>query len=480
MKDNANTSPAEIENKMKEDNKAIRAKKRKRQRDYNLIGFCISFIIVIGALVLADKMAAKNEKTPDAIEISSQERYDYLVSAIPYLQDIEIKNLIDSFGEKYANSAYHERDEFQNYLISLKIEKENRWLAGNCKREKPNATEAVKHRTELQRLDNIETIWPTVLADMSPKCPQDLFYGFLWTNNVRVSQSTKEHYSRNGFLAIDVATSGKKDKVYAPDLYNKEIEWNIEFTRFSDRTIGKALVFTSDDHKIIFGHVGSWNGVKTAKTGAEVGIVGGCGDGLNEGVSTGCHLHIEYYMWDKAKEDWIIFEYKSEKSIRHKEVETENGVIAQDVPRKEEKKCVEYAGSRYVTPDINDPWFFRDNNNNWKGVQGFFPKNDSERRAAYSNDFRINCSGDCTIGAMGIKLIPQFSVACDSKKDENGNPVYPFGTKFEINGKHFECQDRGGAIRDAKRGGKFAIDFYVEKSKWNDFDDMLKGTACFL
>ncbi|MCP4761225.1 MAG: hypothetical protein GY870_05555, partial [archaeon] len=72
--------------------------------------------------------------------------------------------------------------------------------------------------------------------------------------------------------------------------------------------------------------------------------------------------------------------------------------------------CVEVSGSRYVTPNINDPWFFRNQNGNWKGFKGYYPDSNENREIAYQHDFRINCSGDCTIGAGG-KLIPGYSVA---------------------------------------------------------------------
>jgi len=118
--------------------------------------------------------------------------------------------------------------------------------------------------------------------------------------------------------------------------------------------------------------------------------------------------------------------------------------------------------TRYVKTGKNDPWYFRNHLNEYKGYKGFYPSNDEERRLAYENDFRINCQGSCDVGASGKIMIPGEMVACD--------PQYKFGTKFTINGKTFVCTDRGGAIKNHKRGGKVAIDIMVPKDQYDAYE----------
>ena len=145
--------------------------------------------------------------------------------------------------------------------------------------------------------------------------PSDLFYTFL--DSAYQTQGYQEHYNRNGLLAIDIGTGGKPLTQYAPDLYNKEQEWTVGYCDFPD-SLGKCLELFTDTDKFKIGHIREYlveDGQKV-KTGTPIATTGGTEQ--DEGASTGYHAHIEYYTYNKTKEDWIISEYKIEQSDRHK------------------------------------------------------------------------------------------------------------------------------------------------------------------
>lgn len=76
--------------------------------------------------------------------------------------------------------------------------------------------------------------------------------------------------------------------------------------------------------------------------------------------------------------------------------------------------------SRYYTPVRDQEYYYRD---------------------SYEADFKINCHGDCLSTASAYRLSEKDVykvVACPK--------IYPFGTKFIVNGDTFTCWDRGGAI----------------------------------
>lgn len=171
--------------------------------------------------------------------------------------------------------------------------------------------------------------------------PDDLYYVFLKGSGFYESQSLKEHFKRNGYLATDIATNNEKIYIYAPsymrmekdDIKDEEREYQVKIVK-NHETMGLTLeLYFKDDPRTSWaiGHL-SEIFVKDddiVKTGYRIARSGGCPQELLfEEKSTGCHTHIEYrkdgkavpypeYMygrhgeelqsyreWKKKQEDW--------------------------------------------------------------------------------------------------------------------------------------------------------------------------------
>lgn len=148
--------------------------------------------------------------------------------------------------------------------------------------------------------------------------PQDLFYTCLKAYNCRVTQSDKEHFTRNGYLATDVGTNGQNVPVHLPDYLNNEVLYTIHYVSYP-KTTGDTVELTGEYQGVKFmwriGHVHfDWNGTKynelyegkQLKTGEVVAYSGGEAElgykeGGNQGATTGRHVHIEYLVWDGTK-----------------------------------------------------------------------------------------------------------------------------------------------------------------------------------
>lgn len=136
--------------------------------------------------------------------------------------------------------------------------------------------------------------------------PDDLFYTFLKSDQAYISQTIKEHFSRNGYLATDIATNGNSLTVYAPSyMYledGKEIDSEQEYIvgrSINTDTMGLAVELSFGDKKFVVGHMKEIfvkDGQKVT-TGTPIGLSGGCPGELkyNE-KSTGCHIHLEFYV----------------------------------------------------------------------------------------------------------------------------------------------------------------------------------------
>jgi len=142
--------------------------------------------------------------------------------------------------------------------------------------------------------------------------PDDLFFTFLKEDQPYISQTLKEHFSRNGYLGTDIGTNGKKLNLYAPSyefLSSDGIERDEEriyTVHLSDNpdTIGKAIELSWDEYKgekhtFIIGHTSAIlveEGQEVA-TGDILGLSGGCAGELQLGeASTGCHTHFEHLV----------------------------------------------------------------------------------------------------------------------------------------------------------------------------------------
>jgi hypothetical protein len=145
--------------------------------------------------------------------------------------------------------------------------------------------------------------------------PQDLFYVFLTSDGTYVTQSTKQHFAANRYLATDIATGGKYLPMYAPSYQYMTSEGEVKdeartyTVKLVDNygTMGKTIELHwkegTKSYNWAIGHTKeAW--VKDSQivtTGDKIGSSGGCpGDlQLNE-VSTGCHVHIELRLEGNA------------------------------------------------------------------------------------------------------------------------------------------------------------------------------------
>lgn len=155
--------------------------------------------------------------------------------------------------------------------------------------------------------------------------PLDLFYTFKKSDNAKVSQSPKEHFKRNGYMATDVSTNGKKLPMYAPSLVKDGTDNAREYeVKLSDNpdTMGRTIELHWSEDGVPYawwiGHMDTRH-VKTGdkiKTGDYLGGSGGCvGElHLNE-KSTGCHVHIELRI------DGQAVDYPLDSSTKHKRQE---------------------------------------------------------------------------------------------------------------------------------------------------------------
>lgn len=203
--------------------------------------------------------------------------------------------------EQNTNRMQLQWNEATEQLIQAKIQEYSTKLDVYSKKDIETYKKEVKFlKTELKRLI---PVWKDKY-----RVPIDLFYVFLNTDGTYVSQTYRQHYSANGFLATDVATGGKTLNVYAPDLYNKEIEYTLTFEQALDKTVGKAIYLTNEEQNIrwLIGHVESdmtgCNDPCIVKTGQIIGHV------VMTGITTGLHAHIEAFS--KVGGQWKSFEYK--------------------------------------------------------------------------------------------------------------------------------------------------------------------------
>lgn len=238
--------------------------------------------------------------------IKQPSNYEFFLNELDQIKTMDISTVdknIEELDSAYGEVAPFDRDKIKTKLVHLKYRKAIIQLS-----EHNDDRDA---RSELYRLRNIDISIPLPEYKDEYNSPKDLYWGFfLSRNEVVVSQTPRQHYSNNGLLARDIATSGLALKVRAPDLYNKELTWNIE-AKDNLKGTGKTLILTSEDkqYQVLVGHIHSWNGKTTAKTGEVIAIVGGDKGAVDEGVSTGRHIHVEYRFFDKYKEMYTPFIY---------------------------------------------------------------------------------------------------------------------------------------------------------------------------
>jgi len=144
-----------------------------------------------------------------------------------------------------------------------------------------------------------------------PMTQFDIFYGLDTMDSIYISQDGKNHYLSNGLLSTDIATGGKKLKVYAMDCNLEMCEWIIT----SDYNEGKGhmVILTNKEKNMQFryGHTLLTTTESTVLTSDEVGVIL-CPDDEGAGITTGCHLDWSY--WTKSNGTWKQTEYKDDKN----------------------------------------------------------------------------------------------------------------------------------------------------------------------
>jgi len=160
--------------------------------------------------------------------------------------------------------------------------------------------------------ENQENINPKVSIDLDNIQPKDLFYTFLVSDGAKVSQSPKEHFKANGYMATDIATNQQKLTTYAPSLVKDGQDQLREYTvklAQNKGTTGETIELHWQENGVNYawsiGHMNErW--VKdgdVVKTGDQLGLSGGCTGELKlEEASTGCHVHIELRIDGQAVE----------------------------------------------------------------------------------------------------------------------------------------------------------------------------------
>lgn len=229
----------------------------------------------------------------------------YLVYSV-YGQPENVQNRNNNSGpsvvslEEEYKSTRDTLSDLEKKLARAKIAQYTAQLDVEAKTDKPQyLKDRAGLKTELKRLtEKVGEKWQDVY-----RVPEDLFYTFLVTDNAYVTQTPRQHFANNGFLATDVATAGQAIPVYVPDYLNQELEYLVSYEDFKETT-GKAVILTSGNVRWLLGHVVIQEQREKVRTGDRIGVVG-----CTEGVTTGCHVHIQLFMRANESSKWQSAEY---------------------------------------------------------------------------------------------------------------------------------------------------------------------------
>jgi hypothetical protein len=255
-----------------------------------------------------------------------------LVAGYFYFSSEISPEIIDEQDRKIEEQIQKKREtlasiEEQKKQISLEMDKQKSMFSQRykekmqkaCEIKAPECEKMQKNTTLSEYSEPLVQVLPVAHAEAKSNCeyskPADLFFSFLrcdgYPDIIRITQNPREHFANNGLLAYDIGTKGNKIKQYAPDWMNQEREWNAQVVDWH-KSCGQALVLISEENRVILCHLSNITRAEKVKTGEYIGVTGGCGDDHNEGASTGCHAHIEYFLFDKLKNDWQAIEYSFE------------------------------------------------------------------------------------------------------------------------------------------------------------------------
>ncbi len=243
--------------------------------------------------------------------------------------------------------------------------------------------------------------------------PEDLFFAFLKKDNPKITQTLKQHFSNNGYLATDIGTNHKKIDVYAPSFMfmdgegNKKDEEREYIVKVTENygTMGWTIELNWEEHNVKNAFwIGHMNQVYVAdgqkvKTGDKIGLSGGCPGELkfNE-KSTGCHIHFEYridgqestypgYMYTNHGDELKLF--KQNKGVeaasgstekvppqepiaglytKYKDVHEDMPSVLEAIHQRESGKCTENCKTSYA--GAKGPFQFMDRTWKYYGCDG--------------------------------------------------------------------------------------------------------------
>lgn len=196
-------------------------------------------------------------------------------------------------------------------------------------------------------IDYVSKDYPTEYSQ-----PSDLTYNFLRSPSISISQNQRQHFAKNGYLAVDIATNKQARQMLAPsfefmdkdgNILDQERVFTVKLAHNYD-TMGQTieLHWNEGGETLAFwiGHVKDFGGLKdgdTVKTGDPIGISGGCIGELKEGEkSTGCHTHFEFRISGK------ISPYPSYKfSLHGEELKARLGELPSE-PKEAEELCYKH------------------------------------------------------------------------------------------------------------------------------------------
>jgi len=329
------------------------------------------------------------------------------------LQDTQFK--LRQLGNEIAEMESLEREDLKTYCLGVQstaiiaLEQDN------------PVTLEQKEKWEKLKVRSCENYTINTLKDIYTR-PSDLNYIFLKSEGAYETQSYKEHFARNGYMATDIATSGRKLNSYASFIKEKgkdeERTYEVKIVKNYD-TMGLTIELHWEEDGVKYNWaLGHMNKVykkdgDLVKTGDLIGLSGGCvGElQLNE-KSTGCHTHIEFRV------EGVAVPYPTFAYTKH---------------YGEDKKPV----VSEIKEDLGDGWKITTYYSVQEGQKKYF-------NGGYRGDKMMNCGeGDCLVTSSGYQLKPEDAgkiIACPKE--------YAFGTIFEIDGKQMRCEDRGGAIKN--------------------------------
>lgn len=188
-----------------------------------------------------------------------------------------------------------------------------------------------KKKLSAPKLGYHQTISEKACIDPSPTKQttkqSDLFYIFK-DEGVYITQTDRQHFANNGYLATDIATGGRYLEVYAPswdgidldgNYWEEDREYTVKIVH-NYGTMGLTVELAWKENGVpmnwAVGHMKEiWvDDGDVITTGQKFGSSGGCvGDLQEQEVSTGCHIHIE--VW----KDGVVIPYPTYTASPHGE-----------------------------------------------------------------------------------------------------------------------------------------------------------------